>query len=450
MIAKTVLLAFAFSALISETFALAPRSNFKFAKSRSTKRFLSPTDAMDSFHQVESYLNSISSHSILTSADEVAAEAVSVYSKVDKTGFIGFFANIIEQGIDLGHTALQAVGVKYSYGFSIIFFTFIVKILTLPLTTTQLESTTKMQKLQPLQQKIQAKYANDEQTKNQMLSQLFQAANVNPLAGCLPALVQIPIFISLYRALQNLVAENKLDEPFLWIPDLEGPVYTNPPGTSMDWIKTAFTGTPTLGWEDTIAFATLPLILFISQTASMKILQPPKDPKKVLTEQEEISQGIVNNLPFIVAFFSLNVPAGLSVYWIVNNIMTTLVTVSVKNRFKDDPMPVEVERMMAAIDGTMTAAKPRAAASAMKEFKQGTVKDERKAEGFGFGSAAIKVEPEVTGAGSVSNGAPAANVDDSDDNDDEDGGDAKATDGATDDGSRRRKGKGRKDKKRKD
>lgn len=85
----------------------------------------------------------------------------------------------------------------------------------MPLTTSQLASTTKMQKLAPYQQKIQAKYANDEQTKNQLLAQLFQAAQVNPLAGCLPALVQIPIFISLYRALQNLIAENKLDEPFL-------------------------------------------------------------------------------------------------------------------------------------------------------------------------------------------------------------------------------------------
>ena len=93
-----------------------------------------------------------------------------------------------------------------------------VKIVTLPLTTSQLESTTKMQKLTPLQKRIQERYADDEPTKNKMLSSLFQAANVNPLAGCAPALIQIPIFISLYRALQNLIAENKLDEPFLWIP----------------------------------------------------------------------------------------------------------------------------------------------------------------------------------------------------------------------------------------
>lgn len=117
-----------------------------------------------------------------------------------------------------------------------------VKVVTLPLTTSQLESTTKMQKLVPLQKRIQERFADDEPTKNQYLSQLFQAANVNPLAGCFPALIQIPIFISLYRALQNLVAENKLDEPFLWIPDLEGPVYAKPPGESLDWIKSIISG----------------------------------------------------------------------------------------------------------------------------------------------------------------------------------------------------------------
>ena len=102
-----------------------------------------------------------------------------------------------------------------------------------------------MQKLQPLQAKITARYPDkaDEQKKNQLLSQLFQAADINPLAGCFPALVQIPIFISLYRALQNLIAENKLNEPFLWIPDLEGPVYSSSATKSTDWFYSIFSGT---------------------------------------------------------------------------------------------------------------------------------------------------------------------------------------------------------------
>merc|ERR1711871_633462 len=118
---------------------------------------------------------------------------------VDKTGLIGFIATYIEQAIDLFHNTLPG---KETYGFSIIIFTCLIKALTLPLTKTQLESTTRMQKLTPLQEKIKAAYPReqDEQIRNQMISQLFQSANVNPLAGCLPALAQIPIFVSLYRA----------------------------------------------------------------------------------------------------------------------------------------------------------------------------------------------------------------------------------------------------------
>ena len=267
----------------------------------------------------------------------------------------------------------------------------------MPLTTQQLESTTKMQKLTPLQQKIQAKYANDEKTKNQLLSQLFQTANVNPLAGCFPALVQIPIFISLYRALQNLIAENKLDEPFLWIPDLEGPVYTSPPGESLNWIQSIASGTPLLGWENTLAFLTLPVILFVSQTISQKVLQPPKDPNRVLTEQEQVSQGIVNNLPFIVAFFSLNVPAGLGVYWIVNNILTTIITLVVKNRFKDDQLPAEVSRMMIMIENDTTgsvmrervAAQESAAAMELRGATNSFLDDRPKPGGFAAPKAVV-------------------------------------------------------------
>lgn len=241
-----------------------------------------------------------------------------------------------------------------------------------------------MQKLQPLQQKIQAKYANDEQTKNQLMAQLFQSANVNPLAGCFPALVQIPVFISLYRSIQNLVAENKLSEPFLWIPDLEGPTFAKPPSESMDWLKSIATGNPTLGWHDTICFLSLPLILYISQTISQKVLQPPKDPNKVMTEQEQFSQGLVNNLPFIVAFFSINVPAGLAVYWIVNNVLSTLINVVVKNSLKNEEFPVEVAQMMALVDSNASAAKISAVSPKAQElFRPTVVEDRPKVEGFG-------------------------------------------------------------------
>jgi len=334
-----------------------------------------------------------------TTSSEVVPENTSPYTKVDKTGFIGFFANGIEIAIDFGHDIINKLGVQNSYGYSIILFTILVKALTLPLTKSQLESTSKMQKLTPLQQKIQKRYADDEATKNQLLSQLFQAAQVNPLAGCLPALVQIPIFISLYRALTNLVAENKLDEPFLWIPDLEGPVYLNAPSQSMNWVQSILTGNPSLGWHDTLCFLSLPFILFVSQTISQKVLQPPKDPNKVLSEQELFSQGILNNLPLVVAFFSINVPAGLAVYWIVNNLLTTAVTLALKSQIKDEGFPVEVMTMMEMVDAPMGGSSKKSSGSSNAEMnRRGLLLEEKIGKKEGFGSkAVVDVEGTVSG-----------------------------------------------------
>lgn len=301
------------------------------------------TDAhMTDVHTGNSFLNSLN----LADASEVATPGG---KPVDKTGVIGFIANYIEQAIDLFHNTIPG---KETYGYSIILFTCLIKALTLPLTKTQLESTARMQQLTPLQNRIKAAYPReaDEQVRNQALSQLFQIAQVNPVAGCLPAIAQIPIFISLYRALQNLVAENKLDEGFLWIPDLEGPIYDAPPGKTFEWVSSLFSGSPILGMTDTLAFLTIPLILFVSQSISIKVLQPPKDPNAVVTEQEQLGKQITSALPFIIATTSTNVPAGLSVYWIVNNILTTLISVTVKNSLKEEALPAEVDRMMADIE----------------------------------------------------------------------------------------------------
>ena len=426
------------------------------------------SSSIDAFHHAIQHIDVHALHTTLNLADaDVAASAVgdaaaavavpppaaaaasSGLYKVDKTGFVGFVADLFEQAIDLLHNVAKGTGATSTYGLAIVFFTFLIKAATLPLTMQQLESTTKMQKLAPLQQKIQAKYPNkeDEQTKNQMVAQLFQTANVNPLAGCLPALVQIPVFISLYRALQNLVAENKLDEPFLWIPDLEGPVYTSGAGESMNWFYSIFSGNPSLGWDDTRAFLSLPIILFISQTISTKILQPARDPNKPMTEQEQFSQGLVNNLPFIVAFFSLNVPAGLGIYWITNNILTTLITLAVKASLKDEAMPAEVAQMMAALDAPAggAAVKTRGPSSSSREMMRSTVvEDSKKVGGFGATLKAIDVEGSVAAAsapeaGAGAGAAAAASDDDEDDGDDDDEEDDKDAAASTSDAPKRKK-----------
>jgi YidC/Oxa1 family membrane protein insertase len=90
--------------------------------------------------------------------------------------------------------------------------------------------------LQPTIKDIQAKYQSNPEVMNQKIAEVYQANDVNPLAGCIPSLVQIPVFIGLYRAVIMLAKDNKLDEPFLFLPNLEGPTYGADPTHGSDWI----------------------------------------------------------------------------------------------------------------------------------------------------------------------------------------------------------------------
>ena len=71
---------------------------------------------------------------------------------------------------------------------------------------------------------------------NQKIAEVYQTNEVNPLAGCIPSIVQIPVFIGLYRAVLNLAKDNALNEPFLFLPNLEGPTYGADPAHWSDWI----------------------------------------------------------------------------------------------------------------------------------------------------------------------------------------------------------------------
>ena len=79
-------------------------------------------------------------------------------------------------------------------------------------------------------------YASNPEIMNKKIQELYLQEDVQPLAGCIPSLVQLPVFIGLYRAVFTLAKENKLDESFLWLPSLEGPVYGADPAHGTDWI----------------------------------------------------------------------------------------------------------------------------------------------------------------------------------------------------------------------
>ena len=223
-----------------------------------------------------------------------------------------------------------------SYGIAIILFTCVVKLVTFPLNYAQLESTTKMQALNPAIKKIQATYQSDPQQMNTMMASLYQENNLNPLAGCLPSLAQIPIFIALYRALFNLAKEDLLEEPFLWLPNLEGPVFG---AQNADWLFNfdKWNGfEPPLGWHDTLMYLSLPVLLIIAQSISGRLLQMGTQNQP----GQEVNSALLTFLPFMVGFFALNVPCSLSLYWLSNNIITTALTVGIKSAIASNAVPV--------------------------------------------------------------------------------------------------------------
>jgi len=239
----------------------------------------------------------------------------------------------IQNSIVSLHDEFISLGVKNAYGPSIILFTFFVRALLFPITFEQLKSTQKTQALTPKIKEIKEKYP-DPNVQNQLVGLLYSETKVNPLAGCLPAIIQIPVFLSLYRSFQNLASENKLKEAFLWLPDLEGPVYGE---RSTDWVFKWVDGAPSLGWHDTLAFLSVPLILILAQALSLKVLTVPSDDPTV-----QRTQRLLNYLPIMLGYFSLSVPAGLGVYWITNNLLSTGITASIKAYFKRNPLAFDI------------------------------------------------------------------------------------------------------------
>ena len=248
---------------------------------------------------------------------------------IDKSGWFGGIVQAMESVITFLH---DVVG---SYGIAIVLFTLILKVATFPLNKAQIESTTKMQALQPAIKKIQATYAADPDKMNMMMAQLYQENELNPLAGCLPSLLQIPVFIALYRALLSLAREDLLEESFLWIPNLEGPVFG---AQNADWLFKFDNwngAVPPLGWSDTAAYLALPVLLVVAQSVSTQLLAPPgqsDDPNA------PGNNAVLKFLPVMVGFFSLNVPAGLTIYWFCNNLITTASTLYIRGTVEANPV----------------------------------------------------------------------------------------------------------------
>ncbi len=172
----------------------------------------------------------------------------------------------------------------HNYGFAIILLTIGVKILFAPLTYKAYVSMKAMSKLQPKMMEIQKKYKDDKQKMNIEVMNLYKNEKVNPVGGCLPILLQMPVFISLFNILYMTVELRQA--PFmLWISDLSLP---DP-------------------------FFVLPVLMGVSMFIQQKIQPTPMDPRHA---------KIMLMLPFFLTFIFLNFASGLVLYWVVNNVLT--------------------------------------------------------------------------------------------------------------------------------
>jgi YidC/Oxa1 family membrane protein insertase len=228
-------------------------------------------------------------------------------------GIWGSFVNFIALSLVYLDNVLKGWGVPYAFGFSIILFTVLVRLATFPLNMQQIKSSKAMQELQPRMKELQEKYKNDREKLAQEQMALYKEAGVNPLGGCLPTLVQMPIWFALYQALTQLSHEGLLYEGFFWIPSLAGPV--NGSG-GMSWLWPL---PPSIGWEAALAYLVLPVLLVVSQYYMQQMMTPPNpDP------QQASMNSMMKIMPVMFGYFSLIVPSGLTLYWFTSNILALI------------------------------------------------------------------------------------------------------------------------------
>ncbi len=200
----------------------------------------------------------------------------------------------------LARPALYFLQFLYSfignYGVAIIVITVLQKIIFYPLTQKSHKSMQAMQTLQPKMQAIKERYKNNPQKVNQETMELYKKHGVNPFGGCLPMLIQIPIFIALYNALASSV--ELWHAPFvLWITDLSAP-------------DTLFS-IPVAG--DAFAVRALALIMGISMFIQQKMSPIGGDPRQ--------AKMMLYMMPIMFTFIFWGMPSGLVLYWLVNNVL---------------------------------------------------------------------------------------------------------------------------------
>ena len=187
-----------------------------------------------------------------------------------------------------------------NYGIAIILLTLFTKIILWPLGNKSYKSMSEMKKLQPLMTEIREKHKGDKQKMNQELMALYKTYKVNPMGGCLPMVLQIPVFFALYRMLYQAIELRHA--PFiLWINDLSAPDRLFDFGFSIPFMEPPY-GIPVLT-----------IIMGGTMLLQQKMSPPPGDPTQA---------KMMMLMPVVFTFIFINFSSGLVLYWLVNNVLS--------------------------------------------------------------------------------------------------------------------------------
>ena len=209
--------------------------------------------------------------------DQLAEAAPKLELAVDY-GMLSFIAKPLFWLLDKIHDFIG------NWGWSIVILTLLIKLVFFKLSETSYRSMARMRKMQPKMQQLKERFGDDRQKLNQALMELYKKEKINPLGGCLPILIQIPVFIALYWMLLESVELRHADF-MLWINDLSSP---DP-------------------------FYVLPILMGLSMLLQQRLNPAPMDP---------VQQKIMTFLPIVFTAFFLLFPAGLVLYWVTNNVIS--------------------------------------------------------------------------------------------------------------------------------
>ncbi len=187
-----------------------------------------------------------------------------------------------------------------NFGVAIILITLLIKVIFWPLGNKSYKSMAEMRKLQPLMMEIREKHKDDKRKMNEEVMNLYKTYKINPLSGCLPMVVQIPVFIAFYRMLYEAI-ELRHASFMLWINDL------SVPDRLFNFDITIPLMAPPYG------IPVLTLIMGASMFLQQRLAPPPGDPMQA---------RIMMMLPIVFTFIFINFPSGLVLYWLVNNLVS--------------------------------------------------------------------------------------------------------------------------------